>query len=64
MHICLFPKMLPYLPIYPYIWIDECTAKELCPYLYIWLYSYPLIPIPIYPLMWIYAYLIDSYMLI
>lgn len=55
MYICLFQNVLYYLSVYPYIWTDDCTAKEICYYLYICLYVYPLIPIPIYPLIWIYV---------
>lgn len=62
MYIYLFLKVLPYLSVYPYIWTDDCTAREICHCLYIWFYYYPVMPIPIYPLIWIYVYLIDAYL--
>lgn len=64
MDIYTFLKALLCLPIYPYIWVDDNTAKQLCLYLPIWIYCYPFIPIPVYPLMWIYVYFINSYLII
>lgn len=57
-------KALLCMPIYPYIWIDGNTAKQLYSYLPIWIYCYPFIPIPVYPLIWITVYIINSYLII